>query len=224
MTRSTPGPQNESGRLAQEESGGPEESGRLRRKEGQEGDGDERQLLPRHRTGDRSAFPDLVARYRAPVYGYLARTGVAAEARDDLFQEIFLKIHKAAWSYQPERPLHPWVFTIVANTVRSHYRRHRVRQLVYAEPGGEDAASPGADSQQLLEADELAGFVDRALGSLPRAQREVLVLCCIEQLPQRDVADVLGLPLNTVKTHLRRGRLALARALADRHTFEEKKR
>jgi RNA polymerase sigma-70 factor (ECF subfamily) len=204
MTRSTPGLQDEPGRLVQ--------------------DPDERQLLVRHRKGDRAAFPELVARYRAPVFGYLARTGVAPEARDDLFQEIFLKIHKAAWSYQPDRALHPWVFTIVANTVRSHYRRHRVRLLGSAEPAGEDAASASADSQQLLEACELAGFVDRALANLPRAQREVLVLCCIEQLAQRDVALVLGMPVNTVKTHLRRGRLALARELAGRHAPEEKTR
>jgi RNA polymerase sigma-70 factor (ECF subfamily) len=206
MTRSSPGLQDEPGRPVQRT------------------DRDERQLLVRHRKGDRAAFSDLVARYRAPVYGYLTRTGVAAEARDDLFQEIFLKIHKAAWSYQPERPLHPWVFTIVANTVRSHYRRFRVRQLVYAEPAGEDTPSSSADSQQLLEAAELAAFVDRALANLPRAQREVLVLCCIEQLAQRDVAEVLDLPVNTVKTHLRRGRLALAHALAERHELGEKKR
>lgn len=201
MTRSTPGPQAEPGRIV---------------------DLDEGQLLVRHRKGDRAAFPELVSRYRAPVYGYLARTGVAAEARDDLFQEVFLKIHRAARSYRPDRPLHPWVFTIVANTVRSHYRRRRVRQLVYAEPAGEQTPSSNADGQQVLEAEELAGFVDRALARLPRARREVLVLCCIEQLPQREVADILGMPVNTVKTHLRRGRMALARELAQRHTLGEK--
>ena len=70
---------------------------------------DETSLLPRHRQGDQYAFPELLECYRSPVYGYLVRCGIGASARDDLFQEIFAKIHRAAASYQSDRPLKPWL-------------------------------------------------------------------------------------------------------------------
>ena len=62
-------------------------------------------------------WPALVSRYRAAVYSYLVRCGVAEADRDDLFQEIFIRIHRAASRYRPDCPLHPWLFTIVANAV-----------------------------------------------------------------------------------------------------------
>ena len=91
--------------------------------------------LRRHREGDPEAFAALVADYRRPVYSYLIRCGVAEADRDDVFQGVFFKIHRAVEQYRPELPSHPWIFTIVANEVRSYLRRRRVRQLVFgAEP------------------------------------------------------------------------------------------
>lgn len=176
---------------------------------------EEGQLLVRHRGGDAEAFAELVARYRRPVYSYLVRCGVEAAARDDLFQEVFTNIHRAAGSYQLERPVKPWVFTIVANIVRGHYRKSRVREAVVAATDLEPNDS-APDSHQLIEARETAAWIERAIAALPFSQREVVVLCCIEQLPQDDVAATLGMPVNTVKTHLRRARSALAQALARR--------
>ena len=179
---------------------------------------DERQLLLRHREGDSEAFAELVGEYRAPVYSYLARCGVDSGDRDDLFQEVFIKIHRAAGSYDPERPLHPWVFTIVSNTVRSHLRKRRVRQLVFGTSGDaagtEDVADPAPDGERRTAAREIAAVVQRELAGLRLVQREVVLLACVEKLPQKDIAAVLGIPVNTVKTHLRRARLALAGALA----------
>lgn len=177
---------------------------------------DERRLLPRHCGGDASAFAELVAAYRAPVYGYLVRCGIEAAMRDDLFQEIFFKIHSAAASYLPDRPLKPWVFTIVANTVRSHYRRLRVRQLVGADETAEHP-SAGPDGHAMAEAHETAAWLDQAMATLPFSQREVVALSCIEKLEHKEVAAALGMPVATIKTHLHRARATLARALAQRN-------
>ena len=67
----------------------------------------ERQLLVRHRDGDPDAFEELVQRFRAPVFSYLVRCGVEPASRDDLFQEIFIKIHNASARYRAEQPLPP---------------------------------------------------------------------------------------------------------------------
>ncbi len=184
---------------------------------------DERGLLLRHREGDPEAFAALVGEYRAPVYAYLLRCGVDEADRDDLFQEIFLRIHRGAGSYQAQRPVHPWIFTIVSNAVRTYVRKRRVRQLVFApsasagaDSPGEDLADAAPDSVRRSQARQAVALVQEELHRLPLVQREVVLLACVESLKLKEVATVLEIPLNTVKTHLRRARLTLARALARR--------
>ena len=155
----------------------------------------------------------------------MVRSGVAEADRDDIFQSIFLKIHAAAESYDPTRPLGPWLFTIVANTVRNHFRAQAV-PLTQAVPitmvprddprAPLDPPDPNPGPEHIAEARETIAWLEEALLALPLAQREVLLLITIVGLRQQDVANSLNLPLNTVKTHLRRARLALAAGLADR--------
>lgn len=180
----------------------------------------EGELLLRHLAGDENAFSELVHRYRAPVFSYLVRCSVAPDDRDDLFQDIFIRVHRAAASYDSERPLHPWLFTIVANTVRNHLRRQRVRSIVgavdeVAEPA---AGSPGAE--RVAAGRQTMAWLEQQIEKLPLARREVLILSCVENMPLRQIAGVLDLPLGTVKTHLRRARLNLAEELARRNAAE----
>ncbi len=180
---------------------------------------EERTWLTRHCRGDASAFPALLEAYRRPVYGYLVRSGVAEADRDDIFQTIFLKIHAAAETYDPTRPLGPWLFTIVANTVRNQFRAQAVS--IKTVPSDDlldpiDPRDPNPGPEHIAEARETVAWLEQALLALPLAQREVLLLITIVGLRQPDVANSLNLPLNTVKTHLRRARLALAAGLADR--------
>jgi len=175
---------------------------------------EERGWLPRHCRGDRAAFPALIEAYRRPVFGYLVRYGVAPADRDDLFQSIFLKVHAAAATYRPAKPLAPWLFTIVANTVRNHRRDRRER-----EAGGDAApeqADPAPGPERIAQARETVVWLERAIAALPAAQREVLLLTAVAGFAQAAVAETLDMPVNTVKTHLRRARLALAAARADR--------
>lgn len=182
----------------------------------------ERTWLLRTRDGDRDAFARLVEAYRAPVYAHLGRCGVDARDRDDLFQDIFLKIYRAAASYEAGRPVHPWVFTIVCNTVRTHLRKRRVRQLVFGEaPDARsglltEAVDETADGERRSLARERVQHLEHEIRRLAPVQREVVLLACVERMKLAQVASVLDLPVNTVKTHLRRARLALAKALAQR--------
>ncbi len=179
---------------------------------------EERTWLARHRRGDASAFPALMAAYRRPVYSYLVRSGVADADRDDVFQAIFLKIHAAADSYDPARPLAPWLFTIVANSVRNHFRDgNRGAHLRLADDDPPDPPDPAPGPERIASARQTLAWLEGALATLPPAQREVLLLTAIVGLRQQDVAAALDLPLNTVKTHLRRARLALAARLAERN-------
>lgn len=179
---------------------------------------DVREPLVRHREGDPEAFAALVADYRRPVYSYLIRCGVAEGDRDDLFQSVFLRIHRAAAQYRSDLPSHPWIFTIVANEVRSHVRRRRVRELVFAAPVPHEPADPAPDGERTAQARETVAWIEEEIRRLPLPQREVLILASLEGRPLEEIAQVCGLPLNTVKTHLRRTRLLLSEKLARRQS------
>ncbi len=171
-------------------------------------------MLRRFRNGDPDAFAAVVREYQASVYGYLFRCGMDASVRDDLFQDIFLRVHRGAASYQLDRPFKPWLFTIAVNTVRSYYRKCRVRELVYAD---QEAPDLNPNGEQIAEARETAEWLETAITRLPLAQREVVGLVCAEHMKQSEVAEVLRIPLSTVKTLLRRARIALAQLLARRN-------
>lgn len=178
---------------------------------------EERALLQRHLQGDRGAFPELIRRYGTPVYGYLSRCGVDAPSRDDLFQDIFIRIHNAADRYDPSRPLRPWIFTVVANVTRTWFRRQRVQSLVFPEdPPDPPDGAPDALAEVLFN--ETTRWLETAVAQLPLAQREVVILSCIERLSMAEVAAALDQPVGTVKTHLHRARLTLAQGWARRST------
>jgi len=186
----------------------------------------ERNWLPRYCRGDQQDFEQLMQAYRNLVYTFLCRYGVDKQNRDDLFQDIFLKVHQAAHRYRPSQPLRPWLISIVLNTVRNFRRDHGRRKLFMSNlqhqttGDGSDAAASsqigqvGIDDQ--LEQQSAVRWVQQRISTLPQSQREVLVLCTLQGLRMKEVAAILDLPENTVKTHLRRARLALAESLANR--------
>jgi len=190
----------------------------------------ERNWLPRHCRGDEQAFEQLLLRYRSLVYNFLYRYGIEQHNRDDLFQDIFLKIHQSAPRYRPSEPLRPWLVSIVLNTVRN-FRRDRGRRKHFmahlkALSGNHPSATPvwqthqpGVDEQ--VEQQSTVLWLERRITTLPERQREVLVLSTLKGLRMKDIAKVMALPENTVKTHLRRARMALAESLAHRENQRE---
>ena len=105
--------------------------------------------------------------------------------------------------------------------VRTWARRRRVRQLVEAAAEAQpEPVDRAPDGEQTAAARETVAWLERELASLPLPKREVVLLACVEGMPLKDVAEALAIPVNTVKTHLRRARIALAEALARRHRGE----
>ena len=173
---------------------------------------DKRQLLVRHCAGDSAAFPELVIAFNGEVYSYLVRSGVPQADRDDLFQEVFLSVHYAAKRYDPKLAIEPWLFTIVVNTVRDYFRKAKRRKEDSSSVLTPERIDPSPSPHQVSEAKDTALWLERELQTLPFDQREAILLSYVKDLSQEDVATALSLPLNTVKTHLRRGRLKLLEA------------
>ena len=190
----------------------------------------ERNWLPRHCRGDEQAFEQLLLAYRNFVYNYLYRYGIEKHNRDDLFQDIFLKVHQSASRYRPSKPLRPWLVSIVLNTVRNFHRDRGRRKHFMAHfktlSGNHPSATPDWQSHQSgldeqVEQQSTVMWLEHRIRTLPERQREVLVMSTLKGMRMKEIAKVMTLPENTVKTHLRRARLALAQSLADRENRRE---
>ena len=183
----------------------------------------DRVLLERHARGDTRAFADLMDLYARPVYAYLARSGVRPSERDDLFQEVFTKVHRASMRKLPDGPVRAWVFRIAINTVRDAFRRQKVRSRVHLD--GDPAKGRGGeepDPERKAEVRQTMSFLDAEIAKLPEAQREALVLHTVEGVPLEDLSEALDVPVNTLKTRIRRARLSLAQAMQRRQKVAER--
>jgi RNA polymerase sigma-70 factor, ECF subfamily len=165
------------------------------------------ELLERVGDRDRDAFELLYKRYSRSVLGIaLRRLGDRGRAEDAL-QETFTAIWRAAGTYRPERgPAAPWLFAVARNSISD---RGRARREPPAEAPDEPSAEAGPDEQ--AEQSWLSWRVHSALDTLPDHERRLIELAYWSGLSQSEIANLVGIPLGTVKT---RTRSALAR-LAD---------
>jgi RNA polymerase sigma-70 factor, ECF subfamily len=162
-------------------------------------------------SGDRSAFDVLYRRYARPVFGLaLRRLGDRGRA-EDAVQETFASVWRAAGSYRPERgPGAPWLYAVARNAIVDNGRAKREPPIdapdeVAAEDGPADRAESGW----------VAWRVHRALAELPENERRVIELAYWGGRSQSEIADLLGIPLGTVKTRTRTGLARLAAVLED---------
>jgi RNA polymerase sigma-70 factor (ECF subfamily) len=174
-----------------------------------EGLADEAGLLARLRTGDARAFEELVIGYQHCVFGVALRMlGSRAEA-EEIAQETFLRAHRALGEFRGEARLGTWLYAIASrlclNRLASGPRRHEQSDevAVLRRP------AEGADAAAVLEQRELQAALHEAIAALPEDRRIVVVLRDLEGLAYEDIAEILGLPLNTVRTRLHRARLDL---------------
>jgi RNA polymerase sigma-70 factor (ECF subfamily) len=169
-------------------------------------------LMARYASGDADAFDELFARYERRAYAYfLKRTGSRDRAQD-LYQDLFLRMHRARDAYDPERPFAPWFFQIahhlwIADQTRAH--RSREVSIESREPrsDGRDGAALAADREELA----------RALGALTPEERFVLVSAKLEGRPYGELAAGLGKSGDAVKKLASRA-LQRLRAAALRET------
>jgi RNA polymerase sigma-70 factor (ECF subfamily) len=176
------------------------ESAALRRDDSEP---DDRALVIRCRSGDRSAFGVLVRRYQRRVFGLGLRMLGSADDADDLVQETFLRAWRALDRFEEDRPLAPWLLRIATNqalNVLAARGRRPVEELNESMP----ADGPGPD--RLAEQRGLHERIRRAMAELPDEQRAILALRAGEGLSYREIADTLDIPVGTVMSRLARAR------------------
>lgn len=169
-------------------------------------------LLRAHLEGDLAAFEQLVNRYADELYGFLRRFVGDAAAADDLVQEAFVQVHHAAASFDLDRRFRPWLYTIAANKardfMRSRGRRHEQSLDATAshkeDSGGLAQTIPDVATghEDEISADEQNHRVRAVVDQLPDGLRTVILLGYFQQLPYAEIAQVLEIPVGTVKSRL----------------------
>jgi len=178
------------------------------------------QLVERVVAGDGEAFRQLVERYQRPVYGLLLRMVRAPALAEDLAQETLIKAYRAIASFDRSRRFSSWLFKIAHNTAIDHLRKNRPPTVPLENTEGERLdplsllAAPDSQSPEArARGRDLGEALQLALMDLRSDYREAILLRFQQGLAYEEIADILELPLGTVKTHLHRARKQMAAAL-----------
>lgn len=184
----------------------------------------------------RQAFEELVHRYERELYNFLRKYLRSADLAEDAFQATFLNVHRKCRQFNPARQFRPWLFRIATNQAIDLFRRNRChRALSLNLPGNSSDSSETPPLQDLVESKDIGPCeqaesaeeqrrVTAALDEIPAHLREVLVLVMVRGLRYQEAADLLGIPLGSVKSRLNRAakRLAQQAQRATGHTTQKK--
>jgi RNA polymerase sigma-70 factor, ECF subfamily len=182
------------------------------------------------RAGREAAYRELIRRYERPIFALLFRMVRDRELAEDLSQETFIKALNAIESYRPEFKFSSWIFKIANNAAIDHLRRRELDTLsLDGSPHAETPEAMQATALQIgarqespldtVEAKELGGAIEIAIGRLRPEYRSCILLRHVEGRAYEEIAEMLDLPLGTVKTYIHRARNELRQALA--HLNEE---
>ena len=158
--------------------------------------------------GEESAFDVLLGRWEKRIRGAIYRLVGSDEEARDLCQEAFLKAYKSLRSFKQEARFSSWLYQIALNLCRDRMRRRRGKTMVSLdelEEGGAAMPVAGPTALDMLQERDTSRLVAQAIEALPDEQREVIILKEYQGLTFLEIAQVLDVPISTVKTRLYRG-------------------
>ena len=171
------------------------------------------ELLEKYKAGDEDAFREIVDRYKNPLYAFLRRFLNRQDLVEDVFQETFLQLYSSKDKFDSSKPLHPWLFTIAANkakdSLRKQQRNYSLGIGAIADSGGVSVddvvnllASFKTTPEDEASKDETAHRVREVIANMPENLRGILILAYFEQFSYKQMAEILSIPIGTVKSRL----------------------
>ncbi len=171
------------------------------------------ELLARYTAGEEAAFREIVSRYKNSLYAFLRQFLNRHDLVEDVFQETFLQLFASRDSFDTNRPLRPWLFTIAANKAKDALRKWQRTSAI--------SIGTMADSQDLsfddmlntvtsdrtmpydeLQKDETSQHVGQIIADMPENLREILNLAYFQRFSYKQMAQILSIPIGTVKSRL----------------------
>jgi RNA polymerase sigma-70 factor (ECF subfamily) len=191
------------------------------------------QLIADYLNGDESALPILINRYLRLIYNFIYRFTANAQDTQEITQETFLKMWRGLKKYRQNGSFKAWLYTIARNATIDWLRKKKNQNKNsafsdFSTRGGsafggenefgenlleENIADPAPLPEELIAKTEEKIFLDSALNKLPFIYREVLLLHYKEYFTLDEIANILGKPLNTIKSQHRRGLVFLRKIL-----------
>jgi RNA polymerase sigma-70 factor (ECF subfamily) len=171
------------------------------------------ELLALYSEGEEAAFREIVNRYKNGLYAFLRMFLNRRELVEDVFQETFLQLFTSKDSFDSDRPLRPWLFTIAANKAKDALRKWQRKNAIPigTMTDSEDLSfddvlnSVTSDSTMPydeLQRDETALRVRRIIADMPKNLREILIFAYFNRFSYKQMAEILSIPIGTVKSRL----------------------
>ncbi|OHB75720.1 MAG: RNA polymerase subunit sigma-70 [Planctomycetes bacterium RBG_16_64_10] len=190
---------------------------------------DESLLLDYRSTGSAVFFGELVRRYQGELFGYLRRFLGDAGAAEDAFQGTFLQVHLKRHQFDEGRRVRPWLYTIATNQAIDAQRRNRRHRMLSLDLDRPSHASTdevntlldllierGSDPSARLELEEELDWVRAAIDDLPTGLKAAITLVYFQGLRYREAAEVMAVPVGTVKSRVHAAILRLCEAWTQR--------
>lgn len=183
---------------------------------------EEKALIERCKRGDLAAFNDLVRKYEKQVYNFAYRLTGNYDDANDVAQDAFLRVFNAIGSFRGDASFSTWLFRITTNVFLDERKRAKAHPHAsldeYLELEESSVArqieDPSPTPEAVLEESERAQFLQQAIGGLPEYQRAMVTLYHGQQKSYEEIAEIMDLPIGTVKSRLNRARLALKEKLS----------
>ena len=182
------------------------------------------ELLLRFKAGQTESFGQLVRRYERELYGYLRRYLGDEALAEDVFQNTFLQVYQKLDQYETGRPVRPWLYTIATHQAIDALRRAGRRPVVSLDQTRETDVNGAtrslldmvearqSDPMEQMEAEERRERVRAGIAELPEHLRSTVILAYFQGLKYREIADILEIPVGTVKSRLHAALLKLQEA------------
>jgi RNA polymerase sigma factor (sigma-70 family) len=181
-------------------------------------------VIARARAGEEEAFAELLRRYRSAVYNLCVRMLRNREDAQDVAQDVFIKVFSMLDRYDEQYAFRSWLFKIAANQCIDFIRKNRVKLLRLDEPveyKGEEIERQLKDEaptpEDTVQADEISKVLLAITDELPPHYRSMIVLRHQEHLAYEEIAELMDLPLGTVKARIHRARAMMKEKLLRRH-------
>jgi RNA polymerase sigma-70 factor (ECF subfamily) len=186
---------------------------------------DDRELATLAASGREAAFRELLVRYERPVFSLVYRMVRDRTQAEDLAQEVFVRAFNAIGTYKTSYKFSNWILKIANNHTIDHLRKRRIDTIsIHGSPHATTAeetsrtelvvASQDENPHEYLEHKELGGQIERAIGGLREEYRTAVLLRHVEGYAYDEIAEIMDVPLGTVKTYLHRARAELRESLA----------
>ncbi len=180
----------------------------------------EAQLVEKFIGGDQTAFEALVLLFDKKIYNYCLRMTNNADDAEDLTQEVFIKVYKSLGSFRKDSKFSTWIYRIAYNTCVDNHRKKKFKLLsLYRGESKEneiDIPAPGPAPEEKIISNERYNLIKECIAQLRPKYKSVIILRDIQNYSYQEIADILDIPMGTVKSNISRARGLLREALMSR--------